>query len=283
MGASSMGTLPFAALVVGLLCLAVGAAEGTELTKETVEAFDRYVRLTESRIDADMRRAAAFLWVDTQPERLRQQVYAEIKNGGTVVERMETRDAGREIEFPGGMIHHWVATAFVPGVTLPQVLKLSQDYNSYQKIYGPDIQRSKLLGRNGDDFKVSLRYYKKTLVTVVLNTESDVRYFLLGERRAHTRSRSTRIAQVDNADTPEERERPVGNDSGYLWRLYIYWTFDERDGGVYLQSETVALTRNIPFAFRWLVGPLVSRIPRETLRATLTATRNALVERRGSF
>jgi hypothetical protein len=174
-----------------------------------------------------------------------------------------------------------MATAFISGVTLSDVLKLSQNYDNYQNIYRPDIERSKLVARNGDDFKVHLRYHKKTLVTVVLNTESDVRYFQLSDRRAHTRSRSTRIAQVDNAGTPAERERPVGNDSGYLWRLYIYWRFEERDGGVYLQSETVALTRNIPFAFRWLVGPLVSRIPRETLRATLSATRNALLARSG--
>jgi hypothetical protein len=265
-----------------MVCLSVGPARAAELTKETVEAFERYVRLTESRIDADVRRDRAFLWVDAQPERVRQQLYEQIKRGETVVERMHTRDAGREIDFPGAMIHHWVATAFIPGVTLQQVLKLSQDYDNYQTIYRPEVQRSKLVAHNGDDFKIQLRYYKKTLVTVVLNTESDVRYFLLSERRAHTRSRSTRIAQVEHAGTPAEHERPVGNDSGYLWRLHIYWSFEERDGGAYLQSETVALTRNIPLAFRWLVRPLVSRIPRETLRATLTATRNALLARPGS-
>ena len=268
-------------LAACVVCRPAGSAQGAELTKETVEAFERYVRLTESRIDAEVRRGTAFLWVDAQPERVRQQTYQQIKGGETVVERMQTRDAGRDIDFPGGMIHHWVATGFVPGVTLPQVLTLSQDYDNYQNIYRPEVQRSKLVARDGDTFKVHLRYYKKTLVTVVLNTDNDVRYFVLGERRAHTRSHSTRIAQVDHAGTPAEHERPVGNDSGYLWRLYIYWRFEERDGGVYLQSETVALTRNIPFAFRWLVGPLVSRIPRETLRATITATRNALLARSG--
>jgi hypothetical protein len=192
---------------------------------------------------------------------------------------MQTRDGGRDIACPGGMIHHWVATAFVPGATLQQVLAVSQDYDNYQNVYRPDVQRSKLLGRDGDRFQVHLRFHKKTIVTVVLNTESEVRYVALGNGRAHSQSRSTRIAQVEHAGTPSEREKPVGNDSGYLWRLNIYWRFEERYGGVYLQSETIGLTRDIPFAFRWLVGPLVSRIPRETLRGTMIATRNTLVER----
>jgi hypothetical protein len=266
-------------LTLWTLCAAAGLAHAAELKPETVEAFERYIRLTEARIDAELHPGTAFLRVDAQPEPRREATFARLRRGEAVIERMQTRDAGREIDCPGGMIHHWLATAFVPGVTLQQVLAVSQDYDNYQNIYRPDVQRSKLLRREGDRFEVYLRFYKKTIVTVVLNTESVVRYFLLGEGRAHTQSHSTRIAQVDSSGTPEEREKPVGIDSGYLWRLNIYWRFEERDGGVYLQAETVGLTRDIPFAFRWLVGPLVSRIPRETLRATLIATRNALIAR----
>ncbi len=171
-----MRALRAVGLAACLLCLPAASARGTELSKETVEAFDRYARLTEARIDGETRQDRGFLWVDAQPDERRQALHAQLRRAETIVEPMQTRDAGREIDFPGGMIHHWVATAFIPGVTLSEVLKLSQNYDNYQNIYRPDIERSKLVARNGDDFKVHLRYHKKTLVTVVLNTESDVRY-----------------------------------------------------------------------------------------------------------
>jgi hypothetical protein len=54
---------------------------------------------------------------------------------------------------------------------------------------------------------------------------------------------------------------------------------EERDGGVYVQSEVVSLTRDIPVVLRWMVEPFVTSIPRETLTATLVATRKAVEER----
>jgi hypothetical protein len=72
----------------------------------------------------------------------------------------------------------------------------------------------------------------------------------------------------------------VGRDGGYLWRLYTYWRLHERDGGTYLQCESISLTRGIPTGFRWLVGPFVTSIPRESLTFTLDTTRNRLARQR---
>jgi hypothetical protein len=94
--------------------------------------------------------------------------------------------------------------------------------------------------------------------------------------RARSRVYSTRIAQVEDPDTSEERELPVGNDGGYLWRLYTYWRFLERDGGTYIQCESISLTRDIPLGLGFIVGPFVTSIPRESLEFTLTTTRKAL-------
>jgi hypothetical protein len=47
---------------------------------------------------------------------------------------------------------------------------------------------------------------------------------------------------------------------------------EERDGGVYVQSEVVSLTRDIPVVLRWMIEPFVTSIPKETLTATLVAT-----------
>jgi hypothetical protein len=81
---------------------------------------------------------------------------------------------------------------------------------------------------------------------------------------------------VANAGTAEEKEEPVGQGGGYLWRLNSYWRFEERDGGLYIECESISLTRGIPYGLGWVVGPFVTSLPRESLEFTLTTTRNVL-------
>ena len=69
-----------------------------------------------------------------------------------------------------------------------------------------------------------------------------------------------------------------GKGGGYLWRLNSYWRFEERDGGVYLECESVSLTRDIPFGLGWAVGPFVTSLPRESLEFTLDTTRKTLMK-----
>jgi hypothetical protein len=94
--------------------------------------------------------------------------------------------------------------------------------------------------------------------------------------RVFSRSHSTKIAQLDNPDTAQERERPVGEDSGFLWRLNSYWRYEEADGGVYIECESISLSRGIPFGFGWIVGSYVESVPRESLETTLTSIRDGV-------
>ena len=96
--------------------------------------------------------------------------------------------------------------------------------------------------------------------------------------RVSSTIRSTRIAEVENPGTAAERELTIGRDGGYLWRLNSYWRFLERDGGTYIECESLTLTRSIPLGFGWLIGPFVTSIPRETLTMTLEATRRTLLK-----
>jgi hypothetical protein len=113
----------------------------------------------------------------------------------------------------------------------------------------------------------------------VVNTENEARFTRPGPDRAESRIYSLRIAEVADPGTPEEHEHPVGNDGGYLWRLYTYWRFLERDGGTYVQCEAITLSRGIPRMLGWLVGPFVTSIPRESLLFTLETTRRTLASR----
>ena len=85
-----------------------------------------------------------------------------------------------------------------------------------------------------------------------------------------------RIAQVENAGKRDEREKTTGDDDGFLWRMETWWRMIEADGGVYVQSEVVSLTRDIPAGLAWLIGPFVTSIPKESLAFTLEATRKTV-------
>ena len=252
----------------------------TDLKPETLAGFRRYVAATEARINRQMARPETLLYIDGLPRERRSAVLQELKQGEIFMERLETRDAaGEEIDVPRGLIHHWVGDVFIPGASLRQVLDLVEDYNHHQDFYKPEIARSRLLKHAGNDFKIFYRVRKRKIITVTLDTEHDVRYTRLDDSDWYSRSVSTRIAEVENAGRPDEREKPAGHDGGFLWRINSYWRFVGRDGGVYVECESISLTRDIPTGLGWLIGPFVTGIPKESLESTLGGTRSAVLAR----
>ena len=237
-----------------------------ELKPATEQAFDGYIRAAEARLEPP----GGFLWVDQDPARV-----AQVRAGQVL---SQPWGAQAEIEVPGGLIHDWIGAAFIPGATLDRTLALGQDYNNHKNLYRPEVMDSKLLSRNGGEYRIFLRLLKKKVLTVVLNTNHDVVYTRLDARRCRSRSYSTRIAEVADAGKPGERELPPGEGHGFLWKLYSYWRFEERDGGVYIECEAISLTRGIPAGLGWLIEPIIRSLPRESLANTLRATRDALAK-----
>lgn len=246
------------------------------LQPATASAFDRYVRLTAERNETELRRGSALLWIDSLPQGSRTEAYAALKRGEVEIHQLNTLENSRPIPCPGGLIHHWVGVIFIPGAKLDDALAILQDYDHQSTYYAPDVERSKIESRDGDHFRVFLRFRRHKVITVVLDTEHDVRYFRDASDRAHSRSSAVRIAEVENPGKSNEREKPPGDDGGFLWRMETWWRMEERDGGVYVQSEAASLTRDIPTGLGWLVSPFVTGIPKETLVFTLEATRRAV-------
>jgi hypothetical protein len=249
-----------------------------KLKSETLSAFEHYVQLTQDRNDAELKRGAPFLQIDELPEQDQRAAQEFLQSGATKIEKRQTLDAGnRDINCPNGLIHHWEATAFIPGAKVDDVLQILEDYDHHSEYYKPDVERSKTLQRDGDHFQAFLRFKRKKVVTVVLNTTHDVQYSRDSPSRAHSRSSAIKIAQVDNAGKSDEREKPADDDDGFLWRMETWWRVEEKDGGVYVQSEVVSLTRDIPTGLGWMIGPFVSGIPKESLAFTMEATRRAVL------
>lgn len=267
------------AIVLAGLCSLPCPAGAAELKPETMVAYRHYLQLTESKIDAELARKDAYLWIDSSPAARRDAYYADLRKGNLVIERLETLDQGQTIAFPGALVHHWIGIVFIPGATLSQTLEFMQDYDHKKDYFSPDIQRSKILRRQGDDFLVNLRFYKKKVITIVDDTDHQVHYQVVDATHAWSRSHATRIQEVENAGEPGERLEPQGHDRGFLWGMDTYWRFQEKDGGTYVECQSVSLTRDIPTGLGWVVGPFVTSVPRESLTFTLTTARSAELQR----
>jgi hypothetical protein len=258
-----------------LLCASVALCATTvvaaDLTPAAVTAFNRYVSVAEQQRQS----GASFLWIDGDAPPARDAREA-VRRGELAITSIDVREGGRQIAVPGGLVHHWLGTVLVPGATLEQAIALLQDYNRHAEIYRPAVAQSRLVSRDGDRFSLFLRFFMKKVITVVVNSDHDARFIRHDAVRAESRIVSTRIAEVEDPGGAREREKPVGRDGGYLWRLNSYWRFHQRDEGVYLQCESISLTRGIPFGLGWVVRPFVTSIPRETLTFTLETTRKTL-------
>ncbi|HEY7617039.1 MAG TPA: hypothetical protein VH744_09570, partial [Terriglobales bacterium] len=209
-----------------------------------------------------------FLWADTSPER------AEHVREGQVVAQFWSGKG--PVKVPNGLIHDWIGAAWISDTTVKDVLALVQDYDNHKNVYKPEVIASKLISQRGNDFQIYLRLLKKKVMTVVLDTDHEVHYRPVDRTRWLCRSYTTRIAEVENAGTSKEKVLPPDTGYGFLWRLYSYWRFEERDGGVYVECRAISLTRDVPFGLGWVIEPIIQKLPKESLIATLEATRRAL-------
>ena len=250
-------------------------ARATDLKPEAVAAFDRYIAATETQMD-EAARANRFLIVDRLPDIERQNAYDQLHQGQPFIEEMHTEEDHHPIPIPKGLIHHWAGVIFIPKETLAETDAVLRDYDHQEKIYKPDLRQAKLLERNGNESKIFEQFYSKSIITVVLNVYFDVVEKQIGSTRSQSVSRSTRIAEVEDFGTPEEHERADGKDHGYMWRLNSYWRVEEKDGGVYVQTESISLSRTVPVMLAWIINPLTKSIPRDVLLHLLTNTQKAV-------
>jgi hypothetical protein len=250
----------------GLLILTAPQPAKADPPVEAVTAFNTYVAALESRLARQHSEQQGFLVpADTQGE-------AKLRRGELVIENLTP--AGTEL--PGAMLHHWRGTAFVPGATAADFERLMKDFNAYPQHYAPQVLTAKILARQGDHFQAAMRVRQQHILTVVMDTSYDVNFARLDARHGSSTSRSTRIAEIGSPGTRKERALSASEEHGFLWRLNTYWSYEERDGGVYMQIESVTLTRSIPRGLGWAVAPFVESVPRESLEFTLRSTCAAL-------
>lgn len=234
-------------------------------TSAANSAFNTYIENLERRLRQQHGAARGF--VAMSPDAAQR-----VRAGELVVEQLRAADGDHQ----GAMLHHWRGTAFVAGATAEDIERLMRDFTSYPLRYRPQVVNARLLTHSGDHYDALLRVRQHHVLTVVIDTTYAVDFARLDTSHGYSASRSTRVVEIDGAGTAHERALTADEEHGFLWRLNSYWNYAEADGGLYMQIESVSLTRDIPRGLGWIVGPFVQSIPRESLEFTLGATRNVL-------
>jgi hypothetical protein len=225
-------------------------------------AFNSYVRAVQSRLAAQHQSSSHFL-VTVAPA---PQSELRLHRGERIVEQI-TPSAG--LALPGALLHHWRGTAFVPGARASAFTPVMQDFSAYPRFFAPQVMKSDVLAHQGNQFQVQMRVRQHHVITVVLDATYDVTFGQLDPLHRYSTSRSTQITAVAGSHSLSE-----GN--GFLWRQNTYWTCEQRDGGLYIQVESISLTPAIPWGLGWAVGPFVQSIPRQSLEFTLRSVAGAL-------
>jgi len=238
-------------LVVALVTAAVLPAQITiHLSPATVEAYEKYVAAAEVKMDGNIQTSAN-------------------SNGNVDLKAI----AGSPSNVTDGMIHDWVGGVLIKGASVDKALRMFQDYQNYKKVFAPDVVDSKELGHEGDRWRSMLRInHRQGLISVTFDTEYAIQYQQLGGGRWTIRSHSTKINELDGDGKP----LPDGTGQGMLWRMNSYWLIEPRPEGAYLECRAISLSRDIPTGLGWIVRPIVSTLPRDSLRSTIEEARNAL-------
>ena len=257
---------PLTSSAILFLLLSVAQARAAEPKRDTLRVWDDYIASVNESVAERNAGSRPFLWVDESSETLRR-----VQSGKLVITNHDPR------KVPQGLIHHWVGVMFVPNVSLGQVMQVLNSYDRYSDIYQPLIRKSSVIEQAGDTVKVNVLAVQKALsVTAAVETDEEIQIARPAPDRVCITANSVRIQEIANYGQPGEHAFPDDRRPGYVWRALIVQRLEQRDGGVYVELETISLSRGIPVEVRWLIKPLTDDLPRKMMTDILDETRDAV-------
>jgi hypothetical protein len=249
--------------------LAVSEAAGAEPPAAAVSGFNSYVSAVEARLGRQHGSQQGFL----APMASASLSDARLRRGELIVEQIR---ATGDTVLSGALLHHWRGTAFAAGARAADFERLMKDFDAYPRHFSPQVVQARTLTQQQDRFQAVMRVRQRHVIAIVMDTAYDVEFGRLDPQHGYSISRSTRISEIASPDTRAEHALNADEEHGFLWRLNTYWSYEERDGGLYMQIESVSLTRSVPSGLGWAVAPFVESVPRESLEFTLRSVCNAL-------
>ena len=250
------------------------AANGAELKPETEQGWADYLVRAQARMTDRLQ--CHFLWVDESEQRLKR-----VRAGEIVVAPIQSK---MPIAVRHGLVHHWIGAAFIPGMHIEDVIMTVREYDRYAEFYAPTVTDVQLIEQSENPEQARDRF---TLTMVNksffskrgLECESISNYVRLDAHRWYSQSRGVRLQEWAQYGTSAQHKLPPGEGTGYVWGVSTMSRFEERDGGVYVEMEAIALSRDVPVELRMMAYPIIKKISQSTLVTSLDETRKAVKNR----
>jgi len=253
--------------IAALIALPCHAQWTTSLKPRTVQEFQKYAKTVEEKLQNRWQGRQPFLSIDEDESSRKQALKGELVIHPAVTDN--------PVSISGGLIHDWVGTVYIPNAAMEKVLGILQDFDRHSKIY-PAVIGSRLIRRQSNDLEGMWRLERKDpLLPVVLDVKQQAHYKQVAPGKWICRAYADRISEVENPGSTNEKILPPDNGTGFLWRLYAYWSLETVSGGILAECRTVSLSRDIPTMVNWIIRPFVQKLPRESLASTLEDTRSA--------
>jgi hypothetical protein len=245
------------------------SAVGADLKSETIQRWEEYVRAADARNANRVSGGSAFLISDEIAGQS-----SKLRSGAIVV---TPGSPHVPLKVPSGLIHDWIGAAFIPNATLAETGPVLRDYDRYKDFYHPNVIDSKRIATTEPQDQFSLVLVNRSVVAkTALDMTYQTEHTCVDDRRCYSIANATRIQEIADYDTPAQHILPENHGTGLIWRLHSISRFEERDGGVYIELEVIALSRDIPAALRWVVDPIVRRISRSSIATSLEQTEAAV-------
>lgn len=251
-----------------ILFLALGPCllQGLAPKEETLRAWSEYIDRPNLSLADCSAASGPLVWTGGSSETWQRVQRGEIE--------ITNRDARK---VPQGLIHHWTGTLFVENATLDQAISVLNGYERYPQIYKPLFRRVDVLERNGETEKLNVVATQKAFGVIgAVETEEDLHRSMPNPNTLCIRADSVRVQEIADYGQPSEHVFPEAKRPGFVWRALIVERLEQKNGGVYIELQTVSLSRGIPVEFRWLVKPLTDELPRKMLLDMLTETKIAI-------
>jgi hypothetical protein len=240
-----------------------------DLKPETIQAWNDYVRAAEERNLKHVSQETPFLTIDALPAEA-----AKLRRGDIIA---APAASNVPVKIPAGLIHDWTGAIFIPNAALRDVLQVVRNYGQYKTVYHPSVVSAKPLETSEWEDRFSMVVTNKSFFAKsALDSDYHSTFTQLDDQRWYSVSETTRVQEVAEYGSPSPYMLPQDHGTGIIWRLNSIARYQERDGGVYVELEAIALSRDIPGGLRWLVEPIVRRVSRSSLAVSLQETADAV-------
>jgi hypothetical protein len=261
-------------LIIGALSVAACAApvaRAADLLPGTLMAWDAYLKEADFHMQERAESRRPFLWMDESPVRA-----TRVRRGEVVIAPV----VGHGTEgVPHGVVHDWIGAIFIPGATIESLLAVVHDYDNYHRVYQPVVTSSRTLACTDTGQEFQMVWQSKLLfVSAAMQGRYQAHDVKLDAHRGYSIAEAVEVREIEAYRHTGERLLPPGTGNGFIWRIRSMARFEERDGGVYLELEAIALTRDIPTSLAWMINPAVNHLSINSLTTTLRQTRNAVQE-----